>query len=124
MKNKQFKALVKSRLGYISATLTLKGKEYASDTDRLHNFKRAARLRECTPEDALIGFFMKQLTSVLDMVDAIETQDFPVEYVDEKLGDCINYLILLEALIAERRWAKRAKERNQVVILKEENKDA
>lgn len=116
MKTKQFKALVKSRLGCISAMLTQKGKEYASDTDRLHNFKRAAKLRETTPEDALMGFFMKHLTSVLDMVDEIETKDFPVEYVNEKLGDCINYLILLEALLAERRWAKNAILKDEKVL--------
>jgi len=128
MKIGRFEMIVEERISQIRKTLAFKGEEYATSKDRLHNFKRAGRLRECTPEDALIGFFMKQFTSVLDMVDAIETQDFSVEYVNEKLGDCINYLILLEALIEERRGDVRMTgiltDLSHRCSIKEENKNA
>jgi hypothetical protein len=56
-----------------------------------------------TPEKALWGLAMKHLVSIVDIVDGLEAGRVPaVALSDEKLGDMINYLILLEALLAER----------------------
>lgn len=95
-----FNTLVEQRTEKIRAVLGQKAGEYASDTDRLHNFKRAADLMRCTPEEALLGFLTKHIVSVIDMIKA--DRDFHPEVIDEKIGDCINYFILLEALMKER----------------------
>jgi len=120
--------IVEERISQIRKTLAFKGEEYATSKDRLHNFKRAGRLRECTPEDALLGFFMKHLISVLDIVDKIEVDVPSSEVVNEKVGDCINYLILLEALIEERRGDVRMTgiltDFSHHCSIKEENKNA
>jgi hypothetical protein len=105
MNNTDFTTVVSSRLEKINAVLPAKGKEYASDTDRLHNFKVAARMSEpqTTPEMALWGMLTKHLVSVLDIVVATKSGAAPPDHLrDEKLGDAINYLILLEALLIER----------------------
>ncbi|HSH25907.1 MAG TPA: hypothetical protein VLA13_10280 [Massilibacterium sp.] len=41
----------------------------------------------------------KHLVSVIDMVESNEVHD--PEYIDEKIGDMINYLILLEGILKE-----------------------
>lgn len=100
MKTEGFDQLLAERLAKIEAVLGSKAREYASDSDRLHNFKAAGELQRCSPERALLGMLSKHLISVVDMI-----MDFIVyapEVVDEKIGDSINYLILLEALMKER----------------------
>lgn len=84
-------------------TLMAKGREYSSETDRLHNFKRAGRVMNCTPEKALLGFLTKHLVSIFDMVDALD-KGAPIDpkMKEEKLGDVCAYVILLDALFEER----------------------
>lgn len=77
-------------------TLVGKAKEYADDTDRLHNFKVAAAMAQNTPKQACWGLVVKHLTSLSDMVKSDDI--YPVAVWDEKIGDSINYLILLRAL--------------------------
>jgi len=104
----EFDELVERRLGLIRATLVSKGREYASSTDRLHNFNRGALVQGISPAACLRGYMTKHLVSVLDIIEAVEDHEGgyvpPAELIDEKLGDLINYCVLLEAvLVAERR---------------------
>ena len=73
--------------------------EYASDVDRLSNFKRAARLKGTTLPQAVTGMMVKHTVSVYDMVESGEA--FTAAAWDEKIGDHINYLILLKATLIE-----------------------
>jgi len=104
MKNEQFNGIVECRIEEIRSVLSKKAEEYASAVDRLHNFKVAARKRNTTPEDALMGMAAKHDVSIDDLV--LWAKDCPekITYglVNEKIGDMINYLILLEALFVER----------------------
>lgn len=103
MNNEDFNILLTKRLNTIEAVLRNKAKEYATDDDRLHNFKRAARIAECTPAQALKGMWLKHLVSVFDIIDDQAKGKNPDHaYIDEKLGDAINYLILLEAILKEK----------------------
>lgn len=103
MNQETFDRIVEDRCRLIKNILASKAKEYARG-DRLHNFKRAAGFLGKTPETACWGFAMKHITSIADLVDDIELHgSIPSsEVVHEKLGDAINYLILLEALVWER----------------------
>lgn len=83
----------------ITDVLRAKGEEYSSDTDRLHNFKVAARKSGMSPCHALLGMDMKHQVSIEDMVDGRLT--VTLERVKEKVGDHINYMILLAALLLE-----------------------
>ena len=99
MKNAEFDKILEARLWKIKDTLSSKAKEYATDGDRLHNFKASARLNGETVPEALWGMATKHLVSVLDMVKG---RTAPTEaMVNEKVGDMINYLILLEAVFAD-----------------------
>lgn len=100
MNNKDFEALIDNRLKECRETLFAKGKEYSSDTDRLHNFKIAARIAGITPEKALFGMYLKHLVSVMDLINF--PGDATPELIKEKIGDSINYHLLLEALLVER----------------------
>lgn len=103
MDRKTFDRLIKDRNNKIVEILVNKGKEYSSPSDVLHNFNRTAQIANSTPERALWGMMLKHFTSVSDMVDKIDKHIPPTQYlVDEKIGDLINYLILLEALMIER----------------------
>ena len=100
-----FDDVVENRLKKIKETLTRKADEYATDTDRFHNFRVAADFVNTTREQALYGMMLKHLVSVQDMV--LETERgkgcrVTAEFIDEKIGDTINYLILLEGIFAER----------------------
>jgi len=80
--------------------LQTKGGEYSTEGDRLGNFKTAAALQNCTPEQALAGMMAKHVVSIYDMIGA--NCAGPLEMWDEKILDAINYLILLRALVSER----------------------
>lgn len=76
-----------------------KAEEYASDDDRLHNFKVAAAVQELTPLQALAGMMAKHTVSVYDMLWS--GKDYPLELWKEKITDSQNYLDLALALIIE-----------------------
>ena len=99
-----FDALLERRLAATRAVLGAKAAEYASGADRLHNFKRAAALLGTGPGAALVGMWAKHLVSVLDIVARFEREPNwrpAPELLDEKIGDTINYAILLEAVFSE-----------------------
>ena len=79
--------------------LVEKAKQYANDDDRLHNFNKTAAFEGCTPEMIAWKFNLKHLASISDMV--AKDEFFPPEVWDEKIGDAINYLILLRAIVFE-----------------------
>lgn len=96
----EFARVLEQRLNKTVAVLDAKNKEYASDVDKLYNFKRAAAMLGCSPEEALLGMLSKHLVSIIDMVQNKRDADYSIW--SEKIGDAINYLILLEAIIIEK----------------------
>jgi len=106
MDAKTFEVILTRRLDKTRQVLGIKAGEYSSPVDRLHNFKAAARHSDRageTPEQALWGMVLKHFVCILDFVRATEKGDAPSRAViDEKVGDFINYMILLEALFVER----------------------
>jgi len=112
MTDTEFNEIVANRCTEINRILGKKAEEYARG-DRLSNFKKAAKLVNCTPERALFGFVAKHIIALMDFIDdidkgVVQTQD----RWNEKIGDIINYMILLEALIIERLENNGAKEKN------------
>jgi hypothetical protein len=103
MNAQDFDAVVERRLELIKAILLKKRAEYApGEGDRLHNFKRAAAMLQTTPETALIGMWTKHIVSILDICDKVYRETPSIETIEEKLGDAIAYLVLLEAMLKER----------------------
>ena len=102
MKYDRFNEVLETTIKKCIDTLSVKSNEYATE-DRLHNFKVAAEIQNCTPITALAGMMAKHTVSVYDLIKKQEN-GFVVsrEMWDEKIGDSINYLILLSALVQER----------------------
>jgi len=102
----RFNEIVKRRLQLIDETLGFKGQEYAGgQEDRLHNFKLGAEIQQITPAECLRGYWTKHVVSILDIITLIARgKKLPSPaVVDEKIGDAINYLILLEGVIEDAR---------------------
>jgi hypothetical protein len=99
MNSEEFERIFDEIVDNARNVLVNKAVEYASDADRLHNFKVAAAYLGCTPKQAALYFMTKHLVSISDMVQ----QDTPHSILvwDEKIGDALNYLILLRAIVEE-----------------------
>jgi hypothetical protein len=81
----------------------LKNDEYATNDDKLHNFKRAAKMLNCSTFKALQGMKTKHDVSILDIIDKLDRgESVPFKLIEEKITDSIAYLILLEMLIREK----------------------
>jgi hypothetical protein len=94
----EFNRIVEDRLKKIRSVLASKAPEYAT-SERLHNFKTSAKEFGGTPGEAAWDWLKKHLVSIHDMVMGLRPAT-PAN-IDEKIGDAINYLILLEALLLE-----------------------
>jgi hypothetical protein len=95
--SEEFERIFERQVAQSREVLLTKAKEYATDDDRLHNFEAASALIGGTPEQALWGFAVKHLVSISDMIKDAEYHS--EEKWDEKIGDAINYLILLRAQV-------------------------
>ena len=99
MTHNEFNLILSARIDQMQKVLGSKAEEYANDADRLHNFKEAARINECTIIEAWRGMVIKHEVSVRDM---LKSGGVPSpHWIDEKIGDMINYLVLLEAIYYE-----------------------
>jgi hypothetical protein len=96
MTTEDFTRLIEEQIARSTSLLIDKAKEYASDIDRLHNFKVAAQLLGGTQEQALGGFLAKHVVSVFDMINS--GKEYPKEVWNEKITDSINYLLILRAM--------------------------
>ena len=104
MTPEKFQEIAAARLRACRERLAEKNEEYARENNPLHNFHAAAAMNNCTPEEALWGMAAKHIISVRDMVFDRQQGIFPSpEMLSEKIGDAINYLILLEAVMEESR---------------------
>ena len=99
MNNEEFHSVVDNQIKTCVEILDSKSSEYAEDGDRLHNFKIAAKLQECSVQQALAGMMAKHTISIYDMCRSNET--YPEELWLEKITDSINYLLLLKASLVE-----------------------
>ena len=88
----------------IKGVMCQKSAEYARGGDKLYNFKRAAEVSGKTPLECLQGMKLKHDVSILDMLDdeMPDEGQHTREKWEEKIGDDINYLILMLALLYEK----------------------
>ena len=102
MNSEWFEKVIKKQIKSCEDVLIGKAKEYATDDDRLHNFKNAAGMMSCDPKEALAGMMAKHTISIYDMCRS--GKDYPIELWNEKITDHINYLLLLKAIVEEDHW--------------------
>lgn len=101
MKLNEFSTLVHRLHSKTKETLLNKNKEYAEENDVFHNFDVAADILRHVDTGSRPGsamaFAVKHLVSIIDIVNS--PARFSSEQVDEKIGDMINYLILIRGMI-------------------------
>jgi len=99
MTREDFSRRVEKRIDLIRQTLLTKHKEYAKDDNVFRNFDEAAGGLSLhgTSSEVLWSYMTKHLVSLKDIVADNKPVDTAV--VSEKIGDVINYLILLEAML-------------------------
>jgi len=110
MISKEFELIREARISKIRSSLGAKRAEYATDADVLVNFKSGAACLKTSPEKTLLSYATKHWVSIQDMIENLpidgsinpNTKEANLEVWNEKVGDVINYLILLEGLIQER----------------------
>lgn len=102
MTREEFSKRVEKRIDLVRQTLLTKHKEYAKDDNVFRNFDEAAGglSLHSTSAEVLWSYMTKHLVSIKDIV----SDNVPVDnaVVSEKIGDVINYLILLEAMLNEK----------------------
>ena len=101
MQTARFNSVLENTINNCTNVLGFKAGEYATE-DRLHNFKVAANIQNCTPITALAGMMAKHTVSVYDLIQRHEQGEaIALDLWSEKITDSINYLLLLSALIQE-----------------------
>lgn len=98
MTRAKFQEILNKRLELTKEVLNFKADEYA-DEDQFHNFKEAAQIKGETPEQALWGMSVKHLVSIKDIINGKSANN---ALISEKIGDMINYLIILEGILYEK----------------------
>lgn len=104
MNSQDFKKLLERRFERSRSVLMKKNEEYGTGQDVLESFKEQADF-SMHQEPTSIGWelLVKHLYSVRRIIAEYECDDTvpSQEMIDEKFGDAINYLMLLEALFKE-----------------------
>ena len=103
MTNEMFEKVFDARVDLCRRVLVGENTEYARGGDKLSNFKKAAGQQGCSPEQALQGMMTKHQVSIVDLIQDIDRgQHHSMHIWEEKIGDALNYLLLLRALLEER----------------------
>ena len=101
MTQEDFNKIVEDRIALVRSTLTAKGEEYTSNEDVFEAFYTMASglSLHSDSKEVLWELLVKHLYSIRKMVTS---KDMPTKStVKEKIGDAINYLILLEGIFNE-----------------------
>jgi hypothetical protein len=102
MKLEKFNEIVERRIQSIRDSLVKKGAEYARGEDRLWNFKRGASISKKSLPRTVEGYLTKHIASFYDIIDDYDKGIHPSkELINEKFGDIINYMMLMEAVLLE-----------------------
>lgn len=99
MNNTEFIDTMEKQFKRSEDILAGKAAEYATDDDRLHNFRVVAALQGISMHQAVVNLMAKHTVSIYDLSQ--EDKIVPMDMWDEKITDHINYLILLKAVLVE-----------------------
>ena len=105
MHPEKFNKIVEDFLEKTKATLIKKEDENSLGEDRFAFFKREAQIAGVTPEKALYFCMLKHITSFIDMINTGDK--YSQELWFDKLGDIVNYCILLYGLLEDDKMFKK-----------------
>ena len=119
MNTEEFNKIVEEFLEKTKATLIKKEDEYSLGEDRFAFFKREAQIANVTPEKALYFCMLKHITSFIDMINTGDK--YSQELWFDKLGDIVNYCILLYGLLKDDKMFTASKKATNI-LLREDTK--
>jgi hypothetical protein len=99
----KFMELLEQRFNKTRETYAIKMNEYATDLDVFSSFKNGVGFSfHDTPEGVAWEYACKHFESIKTIISKCPGEVPTDELLEEKIGDAINYLIILEGLIKER----------------------
>jgi len=99
MTTREFNARCASQINRCLSLLDVKKDEYGMSGDRLHNFRAASQLTGRAMPEVLAMFMLKHIVSIYDMCLSCDILEISEDMWKEKIGDAINYLLLLSAMV-------------------------
>ncbi len=103
MKIQEFKKLLEYRFDKTRETYSTKMTEYANIMDVFKSFREGVGFSfHDTPEGVAWEYACKHLECIKTIISKLPGEVPTDELLEEKIGDAINYLIILEGLIKER----------------------
>lgn len=101
MKHEDFDKVIEARISLIRSTLASKGGEYSSEDDVFESFKAISNGLSLHDDSTQVlwELLTKHLYSIRKMIESSVAPS--KEHMQEKIGDAINYLILLEGIFTE-----------------------
>lgn len=106
----EFQNLFTSTVDKLHALAAIKGGEYASESDRLANFRTAGQRLGVPPELVLLTYLDKHYAALCNFIrDQLAGRTRPrSEPIDGRVHDMMIYLILFLALLRERQAVRNA----------------
>ena len=99
----KFMELLEERFNKTRETYSTKMIEYANVNDVFESFKKGVGFSfHDTPEGVAWEYACKHFESIKTIISKCPVEVPTDELLEEKIGDAINYLIILEGLIKER----------------------
>lgn len=95
----EFERLFEERIEKCKNVLAVKAEEYSSDEDKMRNFNVAGRMLGVPPYKIAFYYMMKHFESVYEIV--IEDKKVSRDVWDEKVGDLLNYIFLIDAMVVK-----------------------
>ena len=98
----KFKNLLQHIYRRTDETFDIKRDEYTNDVDVFKSLKNGIGFSfQSEPEQVAWNYLAKHLESIQSILSEVPDEEPSVELINEKLGDAINYLIIIEGLLRE-----------------------
>lgn len=101
---KEFDNIIDAQLVNCRDILNEKFKEYQSGDDMLSNFNNIANMLDIEPITAWMGLWAKHVESIITLIQ--RGKNWPDSHWNEKITDCINYLLLLQCILRQQKNVK------------------
>ena len=98
----KFEKLCRELLDKAEDTLFRKSKEYATDEDRLANFRQPTSMLGISPAEVCLMYQMKHIASISKIAKETSQGALPTkELLQEKCQDVLNYTLIFYTIVSE-----------------------
>lgn len=113
----KFEKLCRELLGKAEGPLFQKSKEYATDEDRLANFRQPTSMLGVSPAEVCLMYQMKHIASISKIAKETSQGVLPTkELLQEKCQDVLNYTLIFYTIVSEMIEEAQAASTPQIVL--------